>query len=263
MKTLTLAARAKFNSHLSRLWNTASPGEIAQMSPPDKTCSHTFCTSRAALPEGYCVTRSPTPKPRQTGCALSSRLAQPFWHPGHAISPSCAHFPQNIHNLSIGACWHRRAQRLQPQRALGARIPKARDERRAGQVFSRSGSRDCILEPNLIKEQKICPWLQYIKSSRELCQEFFWKNIMLVSRGTDYLSKIITVIFSAVSGVFLLSRCVCVGGVVILHTLCWTIDQQEKQNKTKTYKPEHKGLKFWTCMRSRWIKVCVHILPKL
>lgn len=50
---------------------------------------------------------------------------------------------------------------LQTERAFSVGISKAsgqlRDGRRAGQVFCRSGSLDCILEQNLIKEQKICP----------------------------------------------------------------------------------------------------------
>lgn len=146
---------------------------------------------------------------------------------------------------------------LQTERAFSVGISKAsgqlRDRRRAGQVFCRSGSLDCILEQNFIKEQKICPWLQNILSSRELCQECFLKNIMLVSRGTDYLSQRLLQWYFLQSKEFYYSP-----GKGSFFT-AYTKPQISRKNKTKTYKQENKGLKVWTCMKSRWIKKFVYI----
>lgn len=143
----------------------------------------------------------------------------------------------------------RTAEMLRTEPTLRASAPKAtaplREDRKAGPGFSTRGSLDWMLQQNLIKEEKICPWLQYIKSSKILCQECFKKNILFVSRGTDYPSQ------RLLRWYFLQSK------EFYYYPGKWSFftahakPQISRKHKTKTYKQENNGLKFWTCIKKQ------------
>lgn len=108
-KTLTLAARAKVNGHLSRLWNPAVRREMAQISPWQNPSRYFLHIPRSSGERLLChqVYHKALTDGRH---AFGSKLAQLSRYPRSAVSPRCAHFTQNIHNLSGRASRHREGQ---------------------------------------------------------------------------------------------------------------------------------------------------------